>query len=356
MRGFNSYYDQSLFERYLTRAQIDSLYSQIESALPLYHAYQKYRIERLKKDLGKDEVAIWDTEMPPKDTKTLRLTASEGTKVLNEALKVMGASYSLELEALLNPQNGRLDIVGGAKREQGAFCIGFFGYFMDNYQGFVGDVSTMAHEAGHAMYSQFVKNRHGSLLFEGGPSYMTESFAMFNEWLMRDHLMTAEKDPEIVAGIRWDAINEMMYLWELARRAKFEMVSYDRVAKNEITDEKGFNQACLDVGNQYDIFFPKHPELRFHWIRKHHYWTTPTYYLNYILAHVLALKYLEMFKADPGGFPPKYIAMLSAGFDRPASQLLKDFLGIELENPSLMKGIFEMIQKKFDEIQAGKPK
>lgn len=354
MRGFETYYHQTLFERYVTRAQVDAMYKQLEEALPVYRAYQQFRADTLKADLALPEVKFFDYDMPPKSARELRFSIASAGESLNEGIKVLGASYALELGKLLDPKNGRLDIVGGAKRRQGAFCCAYFGYFMDNYQGFLDDVSTMAHEAGHAIHFQLVKNARGSEFFGEGPSYMTESFAMFNEWLLREHLLATTKDPEVLASLRWSVVSEMMYLWELARRAKFEMAAYDRVAADEIKDEKGFNQVCLDIGKQYDLFFKTHPEMEFHWIRKHHYWTTSTYYVNYVFAHILALKYLEMYQADPAGFPAKYVAMVSAGFDRPATKLLKDFLDIDFEDPNMTKGVFQMIQKQFDSLKNGK--
>lgn len=350
LRGFETYYHQSLFGMYMSRPEIDAFYSRLEENLPLYHKYQNWRIESLKKDLGVDDVSIWDMEMTPSAAKPMRLTIAEGCDALSKALEPLGTEYSTEVNKLLDPKNGKLDVCGGANRDQGAFCIGNFGYFMDNFQGFLNDVSTLAHEAGHVIHYQLVKNRHGSLMFGEGPSFMTESFAMFNEWMLRDHMLSVVKDPAVLAGIRWDMVNEMMYLWEIARRAKFEMVSYDRVSTGEITDEKGFNKACTDVGKQYDIFFAKHPELDYHWMRKHHYWSVPGYYINYVVAHMLALKYYSMYKEDPAGFAPKYVAMVSNGFDRPATALLKDFLGISLDDPNLLKGVCGVISERFDEL------
>jgi oligoendopeptidase F len=221
---------------------------------------------------------------------------------------------------------------------------------MDNYQGMLDNVATMAHESGHAIHHRLVANYRGSLLLAEGPAYMTESFAMFNEWLVRDRLFKTEKDPARLRALKLAALSGQMYLWEIARRAKFEMVVYDRVAKGEITDEKGFDQACVDTGKLYDHFFDTTPELKVHWIRKHHYWTVPTYYVNYVLAQLLALTYYQHYLADPQGFPAKYTAMVANGFDRPASDLLKDFLGISLNDPNLLEGVFKRIDKEFREL------
>ncbi|MBF0545277.1 MAG: M3 family oligoendopeptidase [Candidatus Riflebacteria bacterium] len=357
IRGFSTYFDEALFERYLSRGQLDSLYKQIEEGLPLYHKYQQFRIDTLKADYNLPDTNIWDYDIQPKSAKEIRLTIGETTDLLNNAMKVLGASYSYELGRLLDPKNGRLDIVSGLKRGQGAYCISNFGFFSSNFQGFLDDISTMIHESGHVMHYQFVKNNLGSGIFAEGPNYMTESFAMFNEALLREQLLKTLKDPLQLASLRWDIVSERMYMWELARRAKFEMCCYDQMAKDQIKDEKDFNKICSEVGKQYDVFFQKHPEaLAYHWMRKHHYWEVPTYYVNYVFANILALKYLELFKADPTGFPPKYLAMVSSGFDRPPTKLLKDFLNIDFEDPAMFKGVQEMIQKEFDELQTAMKK
>ncbi len=352
MRGFKTYYNETLFQRYLTRPQVDNLYAQIEAHLPLYHAYQRFRMKQVEDQLGVEQSEIWDMEIPPRGAPEPRFTADQGVKVVEDSLKVLGPEYSTDLDNLLNPKNGRIDIVGGPNRGQGAFTEGFYGFFMDNYQGYLTNVSTIAHEAGHAVHYRLVVDNRKHILFADGPSYMTESFAMFNEWLVRDHLLKTEKDPAVVRTIKQDTVNEMMYLWELARRAKFEMVSYDRVASGEITGDEGFDKACEDTGRLYDLWFQKYPELKVHWIRKHHYWTVPTYYVNYVLAQVLAMKYYEMYLQDPGGFPKKYVAMVRNGFDRPAADLLKDFLGVDLGDPKLLDGTFNLIQRDFDQLKA----
>lgn len=348
LRGFPTYYHETLFERYLTRDQVDNLYAQIEANAPLYFDYQRYQMERIRPKLGGADPEIWDMDLASGQEAEPRFTADEAVSLVEGALSVLGPEYARELNALLDPKNGRIDIVGGPNRDQGAFCEGYHGFFLDNYQGLLTNVSTMAHEAGHGIHDQLVFNNRKSVLYGEGPGYMTESFAMFNEWLLRDHILKTSRDDALRRYVREDALNEMMVLWEIARRAKFEMVAYDRVASGEITDEKGFGSTCVEVGKAYDLWFQKYPWLEDHWIRKHHYWSVPTYYVNYVVAHVLALTYYQRYLADPGGFAQRYTAMVRNGFDRPASDLLRDFLAIDLDDPQLLEETLRLIRTTFE--------
>lgn len=347
-RGYPTKYHQTLFENYLTREEMDSIYGQLEAQVPLYRAYQEDRRARIAKALGVETAEIWDYEMPAGQHAQPRYTADEGMALSRKALAVLGPAYGGELAALLDPSNGRMDIGGGPNRGQGAFCEGDYAYFMDNYQGYLTDVATVVHEAGHAVHHGLVRRKNGSLYFSYGPSYMTESFASFNEWLLRDHLLKTAGDEALRAAVREDALNEMMALWEIARRAKFEMVAYDRLAAGEIDGAAGFDKASDEVGRRYDVFFGRYEELDVHWMRKHHYWSVPTYYHNYVVAQLLALKYYQLYRDDPAGFARRYVAMVENGFDRPASALLKDFLGVDLKDPKLLEGTFKMMREEFD--------
>jgi oligoendopeptidase F len=348
MRGFKTSYDESLFNSYLSKQAMDNIFSQLEATAPVYKEYQKYKLDLAKKRENLAKPEMWDIEIPPSDMEEPMFTAVEAMETVKKALSPLGPKYGAELSQLLDPKNGRLDIVGGPFRQQGAFCEAGFGFFQDNFQGFLGDVSTLAHESGHAIHHRLVLAKKGGEMFSQGPPYLTESFAMFNEKLFRDYLMKTLKDDKQKKAVLFDQLNEEMYLWELARRAEFEMVAYDRVAKGEITDAKGFNKACMDTGKKYDIFFEKEEGLEVWWIRKHHYWSVPTYYKNYIVAQILSMKYFELYEKDPEGFSKRYIAMVESGLDSDPQTLLKDFLGIDLNDPNLMKDTLKIVQDHFE--------
>lgn len=351
LRGFSTYYEETLFDSYLTKSQMENIFNQIKDNASIYKDYQKYKLENAKKREKLSSPEIWDIELPTANAEEPRFTAKQAIEIVKKALSVLGPKYLDELSALLDPRNGRLDIVGGPNRRQGAFCEAGFGFFQDNYQGYLSDISTLAHESGHAIHHRLVLLNKKGEMFSQGPPYLTESFAMLNEYLLRDYLLKSLKNEKERRFIIYDQLNEEMYLWELARRAEFEMVSYDKVANQEIKDSEGFNNVCFEVGKKYDIFFDKNPELKLLWMRKHHYWTVPAYYKNYVVAQILALKYFELYKKDPAGFAKNYVAMVEAGMDREPQKLLKDFLGIDLNDKNLLKETLQMIKGHFEKIK-----
>ena len=118
LRGFDTHFSDQLFRRYLSRSQVDNLFGQIEMRRPIYDDYQAWRAAQIQKDYGIVKAAIWDMDMPLKGAELPRFTADEGVRLVNESLSVLGPDYSRELVLLLDPANGRMDIVGGPKRGQ----------------------------------------------------------------------------------------------------------------------------------------------------------------------------------------------------------------------------------------------
>ncbi len=356
MRGFGTSFDESLFNEYLTRGAVENVFSQLRATSGVYNDYQRYKMDVAKLRDKITDPNLYDIELPPTGVEEPKFTAMEAVDTVKKALAPLGPKYGAELSALLDPANGRLDIVGGPFRRQGAFCEAGFGFFQDNFQGFLGDVSTLAHESGHAIHHRLVLLNRGGEMFSQGPPYLTESFSMFNEYLLKDYLLKTLKDEKQKRAILLDQLNEQMYLWELGRRAEFEMAAYDGVAKGEITNADGFNKVCSQVGKKYDIFFGTNQDLECWWIRKHHYWSVPTYYKNYVVAQILAMKYFELYKKDPEGFSKKYIAMVECGLDRDSLSLLKDFLGIDLNDPNLLGDTLKMVRENFELEKTGKKK
>src|SRR5262249_36246590 len=115
------------------------------------------------------------------------------------ALAPLGADFGRELAALLDPANGRLDVVPGEHRKRGGFSRGYVGtdsvFYSQGFTGSYNDLRILAHEATHAVHRQLM-TRHGvSPEYSEGPHYLFETFAIFSELLLPDYLAEHDGDP-----------------------------------------------------------------------------------------------------------------------------------------------------------------
>jgi oligoendopeptidase F len=179
------------FTLYLSTPEVKGLFDKLALSADVNKRYQRMRADRIKKIAGYEDVNVWDLSVIPPGMQRPRFTITEASDVIKASLGPLGSEYARELDTLLNPASGRLDIVSGENRVPGAFAWGFPGsqvsiFYSFNYEGFFDDVSTLAHEAGHAVHMQLEANNHVIPAYTDGPNYFTESFAMFNELLVAD--------------------------------------------------------------------------------------------------------------------------------------------------------------------------
>jgi oligoendopeptidase F len=196
---------------------------------------------------------------------------------------------------------------------------------------------------------------------------------MFNELLLADYLYQQEKlKPSTLGfpaggtassaqGSQPSTFRETYFLEQflsqamggfgITRQAAIEQGAYDGVKSGKINGADDLDAMAKKIGSRYSIWFDKHDELKMEWIDVHHFYTQPMYYVNYVFANFLALKYYEMFRRDPKGFIPRYIAMVKNGFNAPPSLILNKYLGLSLQDPKLVSGAFAILDGKIKALE-----
>ncbi len=85
----------------------------------------------------------------------------------------------------------------------------------------------------------------------------------------------------------------------------------------------------------------------------HHFFTSPMYYVNYVYANLLALKYYERYHAlGPEKFVPRHVALMRNGFDAAPADLLKRFLQVDLRDPALVSGALQLLEARMKDLEA----
>lgn len=356
LRHYKDSPSEAYFGLFLSMAEVKGLFEKLASSATTNKRYQQMRAERIKQLSGYPDVAVWDLNFVPPGFQRPRFTIDEATRTIKEALKPFGPEYGREMAKLLNPANGRLDIVGGDNRVPGAFEWGQPGsqisvFYSFNFEGFYNDVETLIHEGGHAVHMEFMANNHVLPVYTSGPNYFTESFAMFNEMLLADYMYRKETDAARKTWFLERLLDSMTAVYPVARQAAMEQVMYDGVAGGKLKTADDFDAACKANGEKFSIWFAKQDESKREWSMVHHYFTQPMYYVNYVFAQMLALKYYEMFQRDRDTFVPKYLALVKNGFNAPPTVLLKKFLNIDFKDPKLVSEAVSVVEAKLGDLE-----
>jgi oligoendopeptidase F len=335
---------------------VKGLFERLAQQADFNKRYQRLKADHIKKVAGYDDVNVWDLTVIPPGAVRPRFTINEATPLIEQTLAPFGADYRRELAALLDPKNGRLDIAPGEHRAPGAFAMGFPGgqtsiFYDFNFEGYFEDISTLAHEGGHAVHYQLMGGNHVLPIYTQGPSYFFESFAMFNELLLADALQRQATDTFRKTYFLERFLDQAMATFPITRQAALEQAMYDGVREGKLKTADDFDALARKNGERYSIWFAKHPELGMEWIDVHHYYDVPMYYVNYVYANFLAMTYYRMYTQNREQFVPKYIALMKNGFNAEPDALLRKFLNVSLRDPKLVSDTFPVLEGKIRELK-----
>jgi oligoendopeptidase F len=350
LRNFEDASAQIYFNSFWTKQEVHDLLERVAAAADLYKRYQKLRADYVGKKKSIPDVAYWDLSGTSIEN-VPRFNITQATDAIEHALIPLGPEYSQELHSLLNPANGRMDIVKGENRKSGGFSKGFPGvptmFFAGGFEGYYNDVRVLAHESTHAIHRQLMKNNHVLPVYAEGPHFLFESFAIFNELLLPEFLYKQERDPEKRRYFLEQFFEgKGMALFFVALDAMLEQGIYDGVTKGEIKNADDLDQLTRKVSDRFSIWNEKHPQLNMRWITASLLYEDPFYEINYVYGSLLALHYYEMYQKDPNYFMSHYNALLRNGFDAPPSVLLKKFLNIDLNDPQILAGPIQILTEK----------
>jgi oligoendopeptidase F len=353
MRGFADFRDESYNARFLTPRSVRELLTRIAASSAINKRYERMRVDRLRSQHGFDTVHTWDLVLPERGMTTPQLTITEASRVMTAALQPFGAEYGRELAALLDPANGRLDLVPRPNRsDRQGFSTGTVGYpstfFQGRYAGYIEDVITFVHEGGHAVQNMLMDRARVPFAYAVGADFFTESFAGVNELLVTDYLFrTATDRPQRIYYLQ-RFLDQATDLFRSAREALVEDEFYATVTPSKPGTADAFEASMQRIGGSFSLWFGAGSERPMEWVNAIHFFTRPLYRVNYMYAKLLALNYFAQMEADPKVFPAKFTALLSNGYDARPNDILQRFVGLSLDDPRLVDRAMDVISGRLE--------
>jgi oligoendopeptidase F len=349
---------ESLYGRYLRPETVDAVLKAFSDHASLTIRFQKAERLYQQKLLESAHIQPWDMELRPPDSPEPRFTISEASAVVLGATGILKDEYQNELKALLDPANGRLDIVAGKNRVAGDFAWGEYGpwvFYMNGYTGYVEDVVTLGHESAHVVQQDLMYKAKVPWIYSDGARYFMEGFAKVNELLVLDYLQKRSQNQS----------NRLFFLRELnsklasvkfasmfwaAYATSFEVEAYRRAKEGALKKPEELHEIWAELGRRWVLNFDQFPDRKYSWIGTHHFFDAARYYSNYLFAWLLAVTLYERFQSDPASID-KYIGLMKSGFPDEPGKLLHDRLGIDLSDPKTLDRTFALVDKNLSEFE-----
>lgn len=348
--------DEVYFNSYWSRAEVTRLLEQIEQQAQLYIAYQQLRAEHARNVLAVEEPCPWDITVSEPGELPVHFSIEQASATIQEALKCLGPEYSRELASLLDPANGRLDILPGVHRKAGGFSKGFPGisavFFSHGFTGYYNDMRVLMHESTHAVHRQLMNNHNVRAIYAEGPHYLFESFAILNELLLADYLYNQETHhARRTFYLEQFLEGKGMALFFIAQDATLEQSIYNEVEQGRIESANDLDALTERISRQFDIWTGRHPELKMRWITNRLFYEDPLYNINYVYGSLLALKYYQLLTEDQGTFVDQYVSLMCNGFTMPPDCLISKFLNFNLNDPDLLKTAVQILKNKVSSLE-----
>ena len=349
-------YKNAADRKYQLRGLSDTLVTQtlaaVQAEAPAYRHYQEVLAQHAVQVLGispvlSSEVDLASTKAPP-------ISLPDAKSLILSALQPLGTDYTNRFAALLDPANGRLDLAGGAHRANTGTSIHVYdaptALYYSGYDGSLRQISTIAHEGGHAIHHELM-NAGGAPIYErAGPNYFSEGFAIFNELLLLDHAAEVAKTPAekeyALERLLWKLSVE---LFVSAEETAFERSLYTQSIGKPLLDRAKIDSLFQASIAPYEVWPVADVGQSRFWMRKSLLFEDPLYLVNYLYASVVAVALYDKSHTDPQ-FAGKYEALLRRGFDSEPQRIL-DSIGIRLDDPALVQPAAHLLTEKTDELQ-----
>ncbi|MGE1101208.1 M3 family oligoendopeptidase [Peribacillus simplex] len=219
-------------------------------------------------------------------------------------------------------------------KRPGGFCTGFplnkqSRIFM-TYSGTPSNVSTLAHELGHAFHSYAMRDIHP--LNRSYAMNVAETASTFAEMVVADAAVKEAASEEEKLVLLEDKIQRSVaLLMNIHARYLFETRFYDERKQGYVSAER-LNELMIDAQKEAygDALSDYNPTF---WASKLHFYITgvPFYNFPYTFGYLFSLGIYANALKEPAGFEEKYIALLKDTGSMKVEDLAEKHLGVDLK-------------------------
>ncbi|HLN64201.1 MAG TPA: oligoendopeptidase F [Symbiobacteriaceae bacterium] len=309
--------------------------------------------ELRKRVLGLDQMLYCDIEAPLDPDYTPAMSYDEASKLIIEALSVMGPEYTKIMQTALTER--WVDWSDNVGKSTGAFASSPYGahpFILVSWAGTMRNAFILAHELGHA--GHFVLAGRNQRMVNTRPStFFIEAPSTINELLLAQHIRKTNTDPRMR---RWLAMqllatyhhNYVRHLLEgeLQRRIYAKAEKGVPVTANLLSDTKG--QILNDFwGGAVTV----DDGARLTWMRQPHYYMG-LYPYTYSAGLTVATAAAQAIAEEGQPAVDRWLKVLKSGGTLKPLELAQ-LAGVDMSSPEPIKKAIAFVGSLVDEVEKG---
>lgn len=346
--NYSSLLDKKLFELELPKKIVKNLIDTIHIHLPVMHDFIKMKKTYLKLT----EFHIYDNQVSPIETPTMKYELEEAVEIIKQSLSVLKEDYIKMIERAF--QEGWIDIYPKENKRKMSFtCISYNGvpYVLVNYTKSLQSIRTLAHELGHAINTELSK-KNGFIYFEVS-YFLTEVASKVNEILFNEYILNHVKSKEEKVFILNDIIKNIgNTLFGQTMLTEFEYLVINKLENKEPIDVNTLNNLYYNLSKKYngqELTYDE--EIKYDWLKIPHFILQESYYVyQYAIGLSIAYDIATKILKNENHMIEKYLQFLSLGNSVSIIEALK-VVDIDLQKGDYITRTVEMLKEKMVELE-----
>jgi len=328
-----------------------ALVSGVDKHLSSFHRYLKLRA----RILGVDQLHYYDLYAPLVADVPLKYTVDQAQTEVKAAVAPLGVDYVAMLDRAFRdrwidyyPMQGKR---AGAYMNPAAYDV--HPYLLLNFNEQYTDMSTLAHELGHAMHSWFASKTQPYQLYNY-PIFVAEVASTFNEALLIDYELKKIQDPKVRLALLGNYLENVKgTVFRQTQFAEFELRMHERAQKGEPLTGDALARLYLDITRKYYGHEAKvcvvDDYIAHEWSFVPHFYN-PFYVYQYATSFTASTALAEKVLAGDAQAVARYRAFLAAGGSKYPIDLLKD-AGVDMTTTEPLDLTIAKMDRVMDEIE-----
>jgi len=346
LRGYENPISTMNSHNDLSDASIQALNDVTTESYTLVNRYYKLKA----KMLGMEELTLADIYAPlPQSSKVYPF--EEAKQLVLDGFKSFDDDFHAKAKAMFD--ENRIDAPVGPSKRGGAFCSSstpdLKPFVLLNYTGKVRDVSTMAHELGHAIHAMFSSDQ--KLMNYHSILPLAETASIFSEMVLTDSLLKKETDVEVKKSMLTGKLEDIFASSHRQNMfSSFEVASHAAINAQLQSPQELCELYTVEIQKMFGDSVTVTPEYAWEWSSIPHIFNVPFYVYAYNFGNLLVLALYQQYLDEGESFKPKYKEFLSMGSSASPADIT-NIVGADINDPDFWRKSLKYIESLIDQLE-----
>ena len=329
----------------------DSVYDNLIKTVNGHHSSLQLYVALKKRALKLDQIHFYDLYVNLVDVPERHYTFEEARQLVLAGIKPFGEDYVNVMKQAFDSR--WIDVYENKGKRSGAYNAGSYlsaPYVLLNFKGRFTDVSTVAHELGHACQSYFAQKSQPPV-YAGYPMFTAEVASTAGEIVFKRFMLDQAKDPKERAFL----INQMLEdmrgtIFRQTQFAEFDRAVHTLAEKGEPITAEVLMKLCHE---QYERYygpdFVIDSALDVEGLRIPHYYRS-YYVYRYADSYCAAAAIARHIMNNEAGAREQWLRFLKAGNSMYAIDMLK-VAGVDMTTPKPIEDAMALFDQLLNELE-----